>query len=308
MEKNLFIALSIAGMLIGTMLFAQGEGVDTSSAGQTENNPYYINSYHLQPVLLPKGKFLFLFHTNIPHYYKWYSPKAGKPEKLSSKMVINEFNFNAMGYYGLTDRLNLFLRLPFRDVHYYSPMGTRAGIGFGDVVTGGSYSLSDPANTGKNEVTAGIDLTFPSAKYKNLEKDDAALGEGSFRFRGNVTGLHRAQKFNFIYSLYYEYRTNHSGYHIGDETGAYFLFQKPFNTSVGRFGIESSLYAYWKFKNTKEGETIPNTEDYAVSPGLGGWYECADRLYLRFNVPFYVFQNSAWMTRYDILIQLDYVF
>jgi len=300
----------IIGWLISTGVLAQKQALDSSASVDKypANNPFYVNSYHLQPVLIPVKQFLVFFNTDIPHYYKWYSPETGKPEKLSSKMVINEINFNARIYYGLTSRLNIFLHVPVRDMHYYSPIGMRSGIGLGDLTTGILYDLISHDETGKNDLTAGLTLGFPTGKYKNINKDKIALGEGSYRFKGNVTGLHRMEEKSLIYSFYYEYLSNHSGYHIGDETGAYILCQIPVNTSYGYFGIEPSLNMYWKFKNTNGGETIPNSEDYAIELALGGWYQFINNLYLRVNVPFTLFRNDAWMTRYNIMLQVDYLF
>ncbi len=304
--------LSGLGMIIfflsGPVLDAQRKSPDSTAIKYPANNPYFVNSYPLQPVLLPEKSFKVLFNTDIPHYFKWYAPSSGKPEKLSDKMVINEANFNAGGYYGLSNRINLFLSVPIRDVHYYSPMGVRSGTGFGDIQTGISYSLIPFGEKEKNSLSTGLTLGFPSGKYKNLGDDDAALGEGSFRFKGDLTGLVRMDKYNLIYSVYYEYRTNHSGMHIGDETGVYTILQKPFNTPLGHFGVEASAYAYWKFKNTFEGNTVMNSEDYAVHLGAGGWYNFIGNFYLRFNVPFAVFRNKAWFTQYRVMVQLDYYF
>jgi len=296
----------VAGLLAPVMLYGQQEGAPDTTG--TVNNPYFINAYNLEPVSLPKGSFSARFLLDSPHYYKWYSPKTDKPEKLSDKMVVNEINFHGLAFYGLTGTLDVFLDLPVRDLHYYSPMGARSGVGLGDMLTGINWNFLPLAKDGKNSVTTGLTLGFPTGKYKNLDTDKTALGEGSFRFNGNITGLHQWHRYNLIWSAYYEYRTNHSGWHIGDETGAYGIFQIPFNTTLGNFGVESSLFTYWKFQNTDQGHTVPNSEDYAVNLGVGGWYNFIGKFYLRFHVPFAVFQNNSWFTHYRIMIQLDYLF
>ncbi len=296
----------ITGLLISMVLHAQQDTVLTP--GKPANNPYMINLYHLEPVSLPKKSVSVQFFMDSPHYYKWYSPKTNKPEKLSDKMVVNEINFHGRGYYGITDKLDVFLDLPVRDLHYYSPMGFRSGVGLGDIAFGINWNFRPLNRDGRNSLSTGLTLGFPTGKYKNLDPDQMALGEGAFRINGNFTGLHRWDRYSLIYSAYYEYRTNHSGMHIGDKTGAYGVFQVPFTTPLGNFGVEGSLYTYWKFKNTDQGNTVPNTEDYAVDLGVGGWYNFIDRFYLRFHVPFAVFRNNAWLTQYRVMIQLDYLF
>jgi len=268
----------------------------------------YISGMNLRPVLLKKGEFLISLSADIPHYYKWYSPKTEKPEKLSSKMVINEAYFDGYLIYGLNKQVNLFLTVPVTDIHHYSPMGIATGVGFGDVRFGADLDIINLQKDGRNSLVGRVTMGVPTGHYKDLDISEYPTGLGSFRFQGNLTGLHQFSKFDMIYSAYYEYRTNHSGMHIGDETGAYLIFQKPFNTSAGRFGLETGAYTFWQFKNSKKGTVIPNTKNYAVDFYVGGWYNYLKNLYLRFSVPYSVYQNKAWFTKYQVKIQLDYLF
>ena len=276
---------------------------NTADTVQTE-----INSMHLRPVLLKKGVFLTSLSIDLPHYYKWYSPKTEKPEKLSSKLVMNEAYFTGYATYGLSDRINLFLTLPVVTIHHYSPMGIKSGTGFGDIETGADFGLVPLEKDNCNSLSGRITVGFPTGRYKNLSKTEYPTGLGSFRFQGTLSGLHRFKKVDMIYAAYYEYRTNHSGMHVGDETGAYLLFQKSFPTTVGNFGLETGAYTYWQFKNTKNGKEVPNSEDYAIDLYVGGWYHYLKNFYLRFCVPYSIYQNQAWITKYQVKIQFDYLF
>ena len=135
------------------------------------------------------------------------------------------------------------------------------------------------------------------------------LGLGAFRFKGDVTGLHRFQNLDMIYSIYYEYRTPNSvGLEVGDETGAYLTLQKQLNTSYGNFGLEGGAFGSWNFKDKKNGTSIAHTDDYTANLFIGAWYNYLKDFYIRFGVPYTIYQNKSWLTKYEVLIQLDYHF
>ena len=94
---------------------------------------------------------------------------------------------------------------------------------------------------------------------------------------------------------------------VGDETGLFVTLQKPFATPIGAFGIEGGLNGYFNFSDSRSGTAVPHTQDYAVNLYAGGWYQYLDRFYIRFGVPYTVFQNSAWMTQYRVMIQFDFL-
>lgn len=300
MVKTRFFLILLIGLFIQVSTEAQVK--------EPINNPLYINSYGLYPVLLQKGKWLTQLSVDIPHFYKWYSAQSGKPEKVSSKMVFNEAYFKGMATYGLSDRLNLQVILPVNDLHYYSPMGIKKGVGLGDMQVGLNTSLFNKMNSGKNHYTAGLTVGLPTGKYYNLKPDRLPLGTGSVSFGANITGLHHAEKINIIYSGYYTYITNHRSLTVGSETGGYFVLQKPFNTKVGQFGLEAAAYGYYKGANKKNSIAVPNTKNYGIDLGIGGWFNYQKNLSIRFNVPFTIFQNKAWFTKYQVLTQIDYLF
>jgi hypothetical protein len=208
----------------------------------------------------------------------------------------------------LTDRINLFTLLPVASVHHYSPAGTIVGKGIGDIELGSTYSLLNSKNP-ENSLTSGVSIGFPTGKYKNIDPNDYPLGLGSFKFKGDVTGLHRFNNLDMIYSAYYEYRTNNSeGLHVGDEAGAYLTFQKQIDTDYGNFGFEGGVYGFWNLKDIKNGTYVPHSDDYAVNLFIGVWYNYLKDFYLRVGVPYTIYQNQNWLTKYKVLIQLDYHF
>lgn len=140
-----------------------------------------------------------------------------------------------------------------------------------------------------------------------MSQTEYPTGNGSFGFLLGVNGLHKFRKFDLWYTGYYEYRTNHSGIKAGDETGIFGTIQKPFYTKIGSFGVEGGLNAFYNFKSTKGGNEIPNSKNYSFDLYAGGWYKYLNKVYLRFGVPYSIYQNGAWMTKYRVMIQFDFL-
>ncbi|RLD89024.1 MAG: hypothetical protein DRJ09_07290, partial [Bacteroidetes bacterium] len=196
--------------------------------------------------------------------------------------------------------------LPVVDIHHYSPMGIQKGIGLGDVQLGAVWQLLNGTGTRKDFLSLELKTTFPTGK-STMTAQDYPTGLGVFRFMLSVNGLHKFNKFDLWYSGYYEYRTNHSDITTGDETGLFVTLQKTFPTEIGHFGVEGGLNTYYNFTDYKNGSEIPNSKDYAVNLYVGGWYKYLNLMYIRFGVPYSVFQNNAWMTKYKVMIQFDFM-
>lgn len=247
------------------------------------------------------------FQFDFPRYYKVYNPKQQAIAKVPSVVVLNEFYFNTYFTYGISDKWNVYAVLPIADIHHYSPMIFKSGIGLGDVQLGIDYQLLGNKGKGKDYLSLEFKTTFPTGQYKNLSNTEYPTGLGSFRFMPAINGLHRFSSFNLWYTAYYEYQTNHSGLSIGDETGLFATIQKDIPTKVGDFGIEGGLNSYYNFKDTNQGKEIPNSKDYSVNLYVGGWYKYLSKFYIRFGVPYTVYQNNSWMTKYQVMIQFDYL-
>ena len=307
MIKTIFKTCLIAILLYGNTAFSQ-ENDATYQENDSVNNPLYLNGYGLHPVLLQKKQYLVQLGIVSPHYYKWYNQKSGSIEPLSPKMVISETYFSGNLNYGLSDKLNLRLLLPVTDLHYYSPMGISKGIGFGDIKAGIDWNPFSSSQSGKTNYTLGFTVGFPTGKHYNLEQGNLPLGNGAFELKGNFTGLYRASNFNIIYSAYYSYLTNHKSITKGNESGAFMVFQKPFNTKVGKLGVETSLYGYYDNADKENGIEIPNTQNYGVDLGVGVWFKYLDDFMLRLYVPYSIYQNNAWLTRYKVNLEISYQF
>jgi hypothetical protein len=270
--------------------------------------PVLISVLNLQPLTLSKNRILFSLQAVYPEYYKYLNSKNGKAEQVSETTVLNEAYYYGHAVYGLTDRINLFTILPLASVHHFSPTTTISDKGFGDFAIGGHYSLLESKKF-ENSLTSSITVGFPTGKYKNIGENDYPLGLGAYKFRSDVTGLHRFKNLDMIYSIYYEYRTSNSqGLNVGDEAGAYMTFQKQFNTNYGNFGLEGGAYGFWNLKDKKDGSSIPSTDNYNANLFVGAWYNYLKDFYLRFGVPYTIYQNKSWLTKYTALIQLDYYF
>ncbi len=287
------------------------------SAGQTQDSienaaqidrALNISVLNLRPVPLKKREMLFSFQAEFPKFYKTYNPKSGKTDKVPETTVLNEAYYYGHLIYGLSDRFNLIASLPFSSVHHYTPTSTISGKGLGDIKLGGNYSLIDLENNG-NSLNSGITIAFPTGKSKNLNPNDFPIGLGVFSTKGDITGFHHFKSFDLVYSIYYEYRNSTSDrLNVGDQTGAFLTLQKQINTSYGNFGLEGGAYAYWNFKDRKNGTLIPHTDDYATNLYVGGYYNYLKNFYIRFGLPYTIYQNKSWLTKYEVLLQLDYHF
>jgi len=307
MIKTILKFCLIATMFYGTTAFSQ-ENDTIYQENDSVNNPLYLNGYGLRPVLLKKNQFLLQLGIVSPNYYKWYNSMSGNIEALSPKMVISNTYFSGQINYGLSDKFNVRLVLPVSDLHYYSPMGISKGIGLDDIKAGIDWSPFSSNQKGKTNYSLGFTMGFPTGKHYNLEQGKLPLGNGAFELKGNFTGLYQASSFNIIYSAYYSYLTNHKSITKGDETGAFMVFQKPLNTKVGKFGVETSLFGYYKNADKQNTVEIPNTLNYGVDLGVGAWFNYLKNLRLRFYVPYSVYQNKAWLTKYEVNLEISYQF
>lgn len=300
--------LLLFGLLLSVVQPSSGQNPEAIPDTLLVAKPVIISVLNLQPVILSKQRMLFSLQAEYPEFYKYMNSKSGKIERVPETSVINEAYYFGHIYYGLTDRINLFAILPVTSIHHYSPTATIIGKGFDDLKIGGRYDLFHSKNS-ENTLTSGLTIGFPTGKYKNLSLNEYPLGLGTFRFKGDITGLHRFNNLDMIYSVYYAYRINNSeGLHVGDETGAYLTFQKQINTNYGNFGFEGGVNGFWNFKDKKDGTNIPQTDDYTANLYFGAWYNYLKDFYLRFGVPYTIYQTNSWLTKYEVLIQLDYYF
>ncbi len=303
MKKKMLALISLALFAFTTVT---AQDIERQQAVK-QDSLFYQSVYNLRPVLINKHQMLVNFQLDFPRYYKVYNPKQNSLAKVPSVVVLNEFYFNTFFTYGISDKWNVYAVLPVVDVHHYSPMIFKSGIGFGDIQLGIDYQLLGKKSNRKDFLSLELKNTLPTGKYKNLSNTDYPTGLGSFRFMLALNGLHKFKALDLWYTAYYEYRTNHSGLSIGDETGFFITLQKSFPTSLGDFGIEGGLNSYYNFKDSNQGKEIPNSKDYTVNLYAGGWYKYLDKFYLRFGVPYAVYQNNSWMTKYQVMIQFDYL-
>ena len=306
MKKKKIIQLF--ALLLFIIRPSYGQNIETLQDTGSFQKPVFLSVSNLRPITFNKQRILFRLQAEYPKFYKYLNFKSGKTERVTESTVLNEAFYFGHIVYGFTNRINLFVILPLASVHHYSPAGTFIGKGLGDIEIGGIYSLLNPKSR-ENSLTSSLSLGFPTGKYKNRDINDLPLGLGAFRFKGDVTGLHRFKNLDLIYSIYYEYRTPNSvGLEVGDETGAYLTLQKQLNTSYGNFGLEGGAFGSWNFKDKKNGTSIANTDDYTANLFIGAWYNYLKDFYIRFGVPYTIYQNKSWLTKYEVLIQLDYHF
>ena len=135
MNKKIVILIILIFIEVSSLLAQNIATVDTAR----ENSGFYQSIFNLRPVLIGKGKMLLNAQLEFPRYYKVYNPTTNALSKLPSVMVLNEFYFNSLFTYGLSDRWNIYINVPFVDIHHYSPMVIQSGIGIGDMQLGADY-------------------------------------------------------------------------------------------------------------------------------------------------------------------------
>ena len=304
-KKFIFLLFSLLLFIVTQSI---GQNPELKLDSEFVKKPVFISVLNLQPLSLNKQRILFSLKAEYPEYYKYFNPKSGKTERVSESTALNEAYYFGHIVYGITDRISLFAILPIASIHHYSPSATIIGKGFGDFALGGNYSLLESKNFG-NSLTSSVTVGFPTGKFKNIGPTDYPLGSGAYKFKGDVTGLYRFKNLDMMYSVYYEYRTNNSqGLNAGDEAGAYITFQKQIKTDYGNFGLEGGAYGSYNFKDKKNGTYIPYTDDYEANLFVGAWYNYLRDFDIRVGIPYSIYQNKSWLTKYEVLIQLDYYF
>lgn len=305
MNKYKIIVLTLF-LIMGYGRLAKAQSAEQSSK-QQDSTQLYQSAYNIRPVLLHKGQMLASLQLRFPRFYKTYNPKEKAYGKISDKIVLSEAYFSGYFTYGISNKINIYAMLPMVNIHHYTPMRFQTGIGFGDIEIGGNYQLLGLENSSKNALSVEMAFRLPTGKYKNLAADAYPTGLGSFGLTPRINGLHHFNKFDLWYSAYYEYRTDNGNKHNGDQTGLFVSLQKSYHTTLGEFGLEGGLESYYNFTDKQNGKALANTEDYAANLYVGGWYKYLDKFYLRFGVPYSIYQNSTWLTKYQVMIQFDYL-
>jgi len=304
-KKRIFLLFALLIIIIRP---SAGQNTETSQDSLSSKKPVFISVLNLRPATLSKKRILISLQAEYPKYYKYFNPNTGNTERVSETTVLNEAYYSGHIVYGVTNRVNLFTILPVTSVHHYSPANTIIRKGIGDIELGGNYSVFDSQNL-VNSLTTGLTIGFPTGKYKDVGSNEYPLGLGVFKLKGDITGLHHFNQLDMMYSVYYEYRgENSDGLKVGDEAGAFLTFQKQIFTSYGDFGFEGGGYCRWNFKDKIVSSFETHLDDYTGNLFIGAWYNYLKDFYLRVGVPYTIYQNKSWLTKYEVLIQLDYYF
>lgn len=292
-------------LLMGNQTFGQ-ENPQKETVKKPDD--FFISTYQFHPELLGEKTWLVDFSTDIPKFFKYFNPKMKKIAPKMPVVVLNEAYFNAHVLYGLNSKLNLFANLPFLDLHHYSPMMFQKGVWFGDIQTGVVYGnlLSGP-----HHLTIEGQINWPTGIYKH-NPQILNTGHGAFGIQVGLNGLENLQPktdaWQLAYHAYFDYLISLDKIDKGFETGATALFRKPYHTKFGYFGLENALnfqmHAPYKTGNM----TLPNSGLTQLDVSLGGWYEFLNNFYLRLTIPYTIYQNKAYLTKYSVVLQLDYKF
>ncbi len=277
-------------------------------AAEMQPDDFFISTYKFHPQLLAKKQWLIDFSTHIPKFFKYYNPKAGKIAPKMPVVVLNEAYFNAHILYGVSPKINLFVNLPFVSLHHYSPMMFQKGVGFGDVETGLVFGN---LLKGNHYLTVEAQINWPTGIYL-LKKQVLNTGMGAFGLQAGLSGLENLQNksgaWQLAYHAYFDYLISLDKIQKGPAAGATLLFRKPFHTAYGYFGLENAWDFQYRSAFKAGPKTLPMTGLMQFDLSIGGWYEFLKHWYLRMAVPYTLYQNKAFLTKYSVVFQLDYQF
>ncbi len=272
------------------------------------HNEIVISALNLRPEALAKNDLLIRLNFSFPEYLRTLNTTTGHMDKLSDKVVLNEMLVNAYLDYGISNRLTLFTQIPVSDIHQSSPMGVVTEKGIADIGFGAGYKIIDN-ELGNNTLTCEGTVYAPTGKSFHLTPFDYSSGMGTVHLKGALTGIYRSGNSVMIYSGYYEFRpANRLDLNIGDEIGVTFIKQNSYKTKYGNFGIEYGGFSTYKLSDKNAGVKIDHSTDFAVDAFAGGWFEYQKNLFLRFGLPYTIYQNGSPFTKYNAVVQLDYHF
>ncbi len=297
----------LAVLLLWTAGNAFAQTQPEKGAGKQPDD-FFISTYTFHPQLLARKAWLIDFSSDITKFFKYYNPMAGKIAPKMPVVVLNEAYFNAHIAYGLSAKVNLFVDLPFADLHHYSPMMFQKGVGFGDVQTGLVFGN---LLKGNHHLSVEAQISWPTGIYM-LKKQVLNTGRGAFGLQAGLSGLEnlqtRADGWQLAYHAYYNYLISIDKIKKGPEAGATLLFRKPYHTRYGYFGMENGWDFQYRTPYKAGPKTLPMTGLTQFNVSIGGWYEFLKHWYLRMAVPYTLYQNKAFLTKYSIIFQLDYKF
>ncbi len=304
--KRLYInMLLFLILLMGNFIYGQ-EKPKKETGKQPDD--FFISTYQFHPQLLGEKTWLIDLSTDIPKFFKYFNPKMKKITPKMPVVVLNEAYFNAHILYGSNSKLNLYANLPFLDLHHYSPMMFQKGVWFGDIQTGVVYGN---LLSGLHHLTLEAQINWPTGIYKQ-KPQILNTGRGAFGIQVGLNGLEnlqtKADAWQLAYHAYFDYFISLDNIDKGFETGGTALFPKPYHTKFGYFGLENALNFQMHTPYKTGTMTLPNSGLTQLDVSLGGWYEFLNNCYLRLTIPYTLYQNKAYLTKYSVVMQLDYKF
>ena len=257
----------------------------------------FYSTTSLRPVNIPKGEMFFSLNAAFPKYFKVYNPQSASIDKISPKVVYNEMNLCLTSIYAITSKLNIIAYIPFSDHHYYTPVMYLKGIGLGDIRLAVNYNF---LNNEKSSMSALLEVGVPTGKNQNLSAGELPLGSGAFIGKAEFSGLKDFEKWQLIYSLAYEYYSvNSAGIDVPDLIHTSVFAQKTYRTNYGNFGVEGGTQIFAQpssaFSNTINADLF-----------AGAYYAYTNNFNIHIAFPYTIYQNTVFLTKYNMVVQLDY--
>ncbi len=227
---------------------------------------------------LPKGGFVYRSYVVLPQFNKMYDAKTNSMINMPQNTELKAVVFPQMIRYGIFNNLTFIANLNYLTKKLTKPTIQKKASGFGDL------QLALKTNVYKKPGTiislVGV-MMLPTGKYKNLKKDELPLGKGetSYSFVGIVN--QKIGKTSNRFLLSYNFKQKKSdGIRPGPQIKGIYTGVMPISEN---WYFETDLLAEYNFKDKKNGNAIPHSEQYLyqLAPGIQYHFKQWKGLYLQ---------------------------
>ena len=260
----------------------------------------------IRKLALSSGNLYFNINGEFPSFQKILNPNTGGMMDFPKSFVRTEAYLNASVLYGINNKFNVFLNVPFSWLNHYTPDLIQENKGFGDIDFGALYQLFGE-DLSSNTSTIKLAVKAPTGESNNLSNDELPLGSGAWEFSAALQGMFHFTSWNLLYSANYSLSTqNGNDINPGDHVWGILSFEKNLNTKFGDFTLESGFELSNFFEGTKDGNAVANSSEFSAAwfPAIA--YNFSQNLRLSYRMPFTFYKRDSWFTDYSAVLQIEY--
>jgi len=214
---------------------------------------------------------------------------------------------NLIMEYGLNNRWDIFGDFGVVSIHNYSPSGMAKGIGLNDLELGVRYQLISSDNK-PDGLAFALSTTLPTGKKGNPSEKAYPTGLDAFSFQAELTGLKEMGSGYLIYTGEYVFISQNSKLiNPGDKINLAGIWMRPFQTEYGFFSLEAGMETSYIFSDKSAGVSMNDPHGFQVKflPGMS--YRFPNKLNLGLGIPVTIYQYSAWLSNYTVMLQLSFI-